>query len=177
MNEHLTSEQLIDYLHRELESDGDAVILAHLDTCAECRAQYDAQAQLSELLRAHAHATERDLPVSVVNGVWEKIEARSTAPSLWDRIVFAFRPAIAIPIAAVLITGAYFGFARHGSAAANTVIDAAYYLEDHAALTSTMPFAEGTVVPSSLENDETASDQQWVASNVRTDILTADVAH
>ena len=174
MNEHLTSEQLIDYLHRELDSEGDAVILAHLDTCADCRAQYDAQAQLSELLHAHAHATERDLPISVVNGIWEKIEARSTS-SLWDRIMFAFRPAIAVPIAAVLIVGAYFGFAHRGGAA-NTVIDAAYYLEDHAALTSTMPFAQGTVVPSSLENDETASDQRWVASNVRTDITTADAA-
>jgi predicted anti-sigma-YlaC factor YlaD len=174
MNEHLTTEQLIDYLHRELEFEGDAVILTHLDTCAECRAQYDSQAQLSELLRAHARATERELPQSVITGIWDTIEARSTAPSLWERITAAFRPAYAIPIAAAVVVGAYFGITAGHHGAPKTIIDAAYYLEDHAALTSTMPFAEGNIVPTTLENDEQNSDQQWVATNVRTDITTAD---
>jgi hypothetical protein len=42
-------------------------------------------------------------------------------------------------------------------------VDAGYLLDDHAALSSTVPFSESAVVPASLEQDRPGGDQQWVA--------------
>ena len=84
-------------------------------------------------------------------------------PSFGQRIAAFLRPAIAVPIAAVLVAGAFFGYTATHHNGPITTIDAAYYLRDHASLNGTMPFGEGSVDPS-LRGDESAGDQQWIAS-------------
>lgn len=163
MKQHPTAEQLIDYLHRELQPSEDATMLAHLEECGQCRSLYESEARLSEVLRSHAHATERELPQGVVNSIWAAIEAQDVAPSFWERLARALRPIIAIPVAAVAVAAAFVGFIVFHPNASATTIEAAYYLNDHAALTRSVPFSEGIVVPTSLENDETGADQHWVA--------------
>jgi len=109
----------------------------------------------------------RELPAGVVNGIHAAIE-RDTAPAWWSRLGALTRPAIALPVAAALIVGLYFGATTlHGAPV--PMIEAAYYLDDHAALTSTLPLGEGSVVPKSLENETANGDQRWVAAaTVRT---------
>ncbi len=163
-NEHTTTEQLIDYLHHELSPEADAALLAHLKSCARCTAMYEEQARLSESLRAYARATERDLPPGMVTRIWDAVDARRAQPPLAQRIAAFFRPAIAVPIAAVVLAGAFFGYTATHHAAPMITIDAAYYLRDHASLNSTMPFGESAVEPASLRNDESPGDQHWIAS-------------
>jgi anti-sigma factor RsiW len=161
--EHTTLEDIIDYLHRELSPEADAALLGHLSSCPECAAMYEEQARISESLRAYGRATERELPQGVVARIWDAVDAQETRPTFAQRIAAAFRPAIAIPVAAVLVVGAFFGYAATHHAAPVTTIDAAYYLRDHASLNSTMPFGTSVVDPASLR-DEGAGDQHWIAS-------------
>jgi len=169
-NEHLDTDTLIDYLHRELPPGQDATVMQHLNACVQCRAQYDEQARLTESLRAYGQATEREIPAGVVARIWDAVEKEHAAPTLLERLSGWMRPAIAIPVGALLALALYFGAIAPRMAGTTAIIDAAYYLDDHAALTSTVPFSEGNVVPASLENDETGSDQHWVASTGASDI-------
>jgi anti-sigma factor RsiW len=154
MNAHLNQELLIDYLHGELAPGEDAALQLHLESCTACRARYQEEVELSESLRSYAHATERELPAGVRNAVWAAIESGERAPSLVARMSAWLRPAVALPIAAALVLAAFLGFnanAHHG-----TTIDATYYLDDHAAVTSAVPFNEGSTVPAALYTTENA---------------------
>ncbi len=161
--EHTTIEDIIDYLHRELSPEADAAMLGHLASCPQCAAMYEEQARISESLRAYGRATERELPQGVVARIWDAVDAQQTRPTFADRVAALFRPATAIPAAAVLVAAAFFGYSATHHAVSVTTIDAAYYLRDHASLNSTMPFGTGVVDPSSLR-DEGAGDQHWIAS-------------
>ena len=167
---HIELETLIDYLHRELPPGTDAAVMQHLATCPQCSALHDEQAQLSDSLRAYGRASERELPAGVVARIWDAIDTERSAPSLAQRLAWWFRPAIALPIAAAVALMLYLGVARPHFVGTSAVIDAAYYIDDHAALTSTVPFSQGNVVPPSLENDEAGADQRWVASTGASDI-------
>lgn len=164
MNQHPTTEQIIDYLHRELTPEADAALLVHLEACSACGALYEEQAQLSESLRAYGRASERELPQGVVARIWDAVEAEHARPSLGERLAAFWRPAFAIPVAAVLVVGAFFGYSSTHRTVALTTIDAAVYLRDHASINSTMPFGDGATEPASLHGDESPTDQQWIAS-------------
>ncbi len=176
MNQHPTEEQIVDYLHGELAPGADAALLLHLEDCAQCRSDYGAQARISELLRDYAVASERDFPLGMSERIRNAIES-VPGPS-WDQRVRALlRPVMVIPVAAAFAIAAFLGHGvtlRHG---ATTIIDAAYYLDDHAALTSTVPFGEGTVVPSTLYTGQSASDQQWLASSGASDVAADGAEH
>jgi anti-sigma factor RsiW len=151
MNEtHLTVEQLVDYLHGELPPQEDAAAHAHLAGCPDCSEARDAEASLSELLRAHARSEERELPAGVVARIWDAVD-NARAPSLWARLFTAMRPAVALPAAVALALALYFARTLpHGT----PKIDAAYYVENHAALTATTPFAQDSPLPVVLTSDE-----------------------
>lgn len=179
MNEHIDSETLIDYLHRELASERDAAVLAHLSTCGACAAAHETEARLSERLRTDARATERELPPRIVARVRSVIEIE-TRPSWWYQMSQAFRPAVALPTAAVLVLATVLGFsALHPRMAQAPSIAAAYYLDDHAALsTSTLPFSQTAVVPEALESSDSASRAVPVAADptsAQSDSLSANV--
>lgn len=161
---HATLEHIIDYLHGELEPAQDALVHQHLDSCAQCRAMHDEQARLSEALHVYAQASERDLPQGVVATIWDRVEREHARPSIFESLSALMRPAVALPIAAVLVAGVFFGSRFLQQPATANSIDVAYYLQDHAALTSTVPLHEGSVEPATLNSDVTATDQHWVAT-------------
>ncbi|HEX8805307.1 MAG TPA: zf-HC2 domain-containing protein [Candidatus Aquilonibacter sp.] len=159
MNAHPNQERLIDYLHDELAPGEDAALLQHLESCAACSARYRDEVELSESLRAYARHSERELPAGVRNAVWMAIESGQRAPSWSQRVTAWLHPGVAFPVAAALVLAAFIGYgsSAHHSA---TTIDATYYLDDHAALTSAVPFNEGNTVPTALYTSENADGTQ-----------------
>lgn len=148
---HPTSDEIVDYLHGEVSPARDAAIHAHLAGCADCAEIRDSELSLTEMLKAYARAEERELPSGVVATIRAKVQYQP--PSLWERLSAAFRPAIAVPVAIAIAAFIYFGFRfAHGPAAAST-IDASYYVDSHAALTSTTPLSEDQPVPGTLTDD------------------------
>lgn len=156
---HPSQEQLIDYLHGELAPAEDAAFLLHLEGCDACRARYEDEAGLSESLLRFARVSERELPSGVRASIWSAVEALHHEPAWTQRLAAWLRPRVAIPIAAALAIAAFAGYGstihRNG-----TTIDAAYYLEDHAALTGAVPFNEGNTVPTALFTTENADGTQ-----------------
>jgi predicted anti-sigma-YlaC factor YlaD len=163
-DEHVTTETLIDYLHHELSAEDDAHVHVHLAQCAPCRGGYEAQAQLSERLRAFARSEERELPARVLFGVREQI-ARRRGPA-WLRFDAVLRPAVGLPVAAAIVLAAAVGFSSlHPSLTHAPSVAAAYYLDDHAALSNRlMPLSQPAAVPATLTNTQ-ASQSANVASN------------
>lgn len=168
---HLTTEQLIDYIHDALEPGEDAYVHAHLDDCAQCRDEYTAEVALSELLRKQAEIEEREMPSSIKAAVWEQI--RNAKPSPLQRFLAVFRPVIAVPVAAAIILAAYFGL--HSQQGVAPTIDAAYLLQDHAAMNSTVPFDDRTGAnPATLDGEYASSNDE--AAVVVPTVYTADAS-
>ncbi len=158
MMEHATNEQLIDYVHSQLTPDQDARMHAHLADCSRCRDEYEVEVQLSEMLRNQAALEELELPSMVKANIWQAV--RELEPSPMERLRTFLRPAYALPVAAALLIALFFAPAHlHRSGPAPT-IDAAYFLEDHSAMGSLVPFADhGGASSSEFEtgtNDQTA---------------------
>lgn len=148
---HPTPEEIVDYLHGEVPPATDAAIAAHLAGCAECQEIRDNEVSLTELLRAHAKAEERELPPSVVANIWESVAPRST--SIWERLGAAFRPAVAVPVAIAIAAFLYFAFkTAHGPVHAAT-IDAGYYVNCHAALSAATPLSTDEPAPQDPASD------------------------
>lgn len=138
MNHDLASQLLIDYVHGALEPADDAAVYEHVEHCDPCRAQLADELALTELLRRQAQLEERDLPAGVSATIWERV--RAAQPSVGARIASWLRPAFAVPVAAAIALAAYFGVTYLGPHGAPS-IEAAYYLQDHAALNNTVPFS------------------------------------
>jgi anti-sigma factor RsiW len=160
--QHVNPERLVEYLHGELPPGEDADVHAHLAGCAECTAAYEAEAALTDLIRRHARAEERELPPGIVASIREAVAA---APEpWWARFAASLRPvAIGSAIAAGILVGAFLSLRTWHSHAQASTIDAAYYLDDHAAMAASTPFDEGSVVPASLSEGTTESQEQPAA--------------
>jgi anti-sigma factor RsiW len=155
---HVSPETIMDYLHRELALEEDASVHTHLSACAACKAEYDAQASLTEVVRAHARLEERDLPPRVVAAVRDRLEHMRATPAWFMQLAAALRPIIAVPVAAALVLAAAIGFTSVRLNAHGPTVTAAYYLDDHAALASrVLPFAQSSTVPETLQNSGTQS--------------------
>jgi predicted anti-sigma-YlaC factor YlaD len=154
---HPTHEELIDYLHGELAAPQDAAIHAHLAACSPCNETYQSEVSLTDLLRRQASSEERDLPPSVVRAIHEAL-ARPRQPALSDFIRNGLRPVVlaAMAIAAVLAIGIRFWSGEPQA----TSINAAYYVNTHAALTASTPFSEDAPIPATLTSDDTAAPVQ-----------------
>lgn len=169
--QHLTSDILLDYIHGELSPAQDASVYAHIEQCQACRAEHQAEVALGEMLRADAAREERELPSSVKAEIWQRI--REAKPSAGSRLAAWLRPAIAVPVAAAIALAAYFGPGLVNPQGA-PAIEASYYLQDHAAMNSTIPFSDHTSVnPVELET-ASAVDTQQTAVNVEPASYTAD---
>jgi len=173
MNQHLSQDRLIDYLHHALAPEDDAAVYAHLQACPECSAAMRAETALTEALQREAAAEERDLPAGVSATIWARVEELSATPSFADRIRAWLRPAILVPVAAVLVLGLFLApqlFHR-----APVSIDAAYYLDDHAAVNGTIPFGDASeTIPASLTSTGDPVNASAVAVDPVT--MTADAA-
>jgi anti-sigma factor RsiW len=150
---HPTSDELVDYLHGELPAPRSAAIAAHIAGCSECADARAAEVSLTQILRDHALAQERELPSGVVSGIWEQV--RNRPPSVWERFSAALRPAFAVPVAIAIAAFLFFSIkVAHGPAHAAT-IDAGYYVENHAALDAATPLSEDDPIPQALASDVT----------------------
>lgn len=162
MNEtHPNIEELVDYAHGELSAPQDAVVHAHLATCAGCAELQAQEASLTDLLRVHARAQERELPESVIANIREAV-ARKRNDTVWERLSTAFLPALALPVAAAAAVALYLGVRGSHATPPATTIDASYYVESHAAMASTAPFSEDVPMPTMLTSEATATDERPV---------------
>ena len=148
---HPSTERIIDYLHGELPAADDAAIHAHLAECRTCEETRADELAITEVLRAHARANERELPPGVVARVHGAVERR---PSLsWDALRAAFRPAYILPAAAGIALAAYLGFGLRHSAPSVTAVNPAYYVGAHAAVAATAQFSEDAPPPTELASE------------------------
>jgi anti-sigma factor RsiW len=130
MTQHLSNETLIDYIHGELAANDDAQAHEHLAQCGVCRLEYDAEVELGESLRAAMAADERELPSMVKALVWDQVRNARPAGSGLTRWL---RPAFAIPTVALVALVAVFASPLRHAASNAPLVDATYYLEQHAA--------------------------------------------
>ena len=170
MTEHLANQLLIDYMHAGLTPEEDARVYAHLEACPACRAEYDAELALTDLLRAYALRETRELPPMLKAELWERI--RAARPTPLQTLAGWLRPAVALPMAAAIALAAYFGTSYMGPRGA-APIDAAYYLQDHAAFNTTVPFSDRA--SSSAGDLETSNSPKAENSVALTASYTADV--
>lgn len=160
MIEHLSTDQLVDFVHGELGPQDDVLAHAHLTSCPACRAEADAERTLVEYLRAAAVAEEREMPSTINAAIWAQVRAAKPGPLA--ALAAFFRPAIALPLAALLLIGGYFAspLAHRG---APPTIAASYYLQAHAAQSAQNPLAEHA--PGAVyEASATASDGGSIAN-------------
>lgn len=159
---HPSGEELIDYAHAALSEGDDARLHAHLATCSSCTEALEAETRLGELLREHARLQERELPRSLVESIYAAARKDGHAPPWWTRLAGALRPAVMLPAAAAIAIAIFLGFVSTRGTARATPIDAAYYLEDHAELATTVPFGEESSARTMLTSDTVAADERAV---------------
>lgn len=145
-NEHPTLEELTDYVHGELTPQRDAAVHAHIANCAPCAEAHDTEVRLGEVLREQARAEERDLPLGFAQRIVDAaIASEPQAAPWWESLTRVLRPAIAIPAVAAIALAIYLAVAgSHQGTEQMATIDAATYIDNHAALSSDMPFAESS---------------------------------
>jgi anti-sigma factor RsiW len=152
MTQHLTTETIIDYIRGELGPAEDALTHTHMQGCGACRIEYEREARLSESLRAAAVAEALELPGMVKARIWEAV--RAEAPPPYARLLGFFRPAVAVPAAAVLVVATYFASPLAHRAPTAPTVDAMYYLEQHAAQQLQNPLGERNVTSAVLETSD-----------------------
>jgi len=104
--QHLTSDLLTDYLHHELAPADDARVLAHLETCEECKRELDIEATITDRLRAIARAEELELPLGMQSAIMARIAGLRPAP--WQTLRRFLRPIVIVPFAAAVAAGTFF---------------------------------------------------------------------
>jgi hypothetical protein len=164
MTPHLQSQTLTDYVHGALSPARDALAYAHVRECSECRAELELERSLSDLLRTGAAREELEFPSLIKAAVWQTI--RDAKPTPLSRLSAFLRPAIAVPVASVLVLVAVLaGPLTHGSSSLPT-IDATFYLDEHAAQQAPNPLADRSTIPQVLETgyQQGASDIPDVAA-------------
>lgn len=132
---------LTDYAHHELDAAQDALVFEHVQSCAQCRAAWQAEVDLTESIR-YAYSEERELPMSVVAGVRMALRGR-TAPTFLDRVRAGLRPALVAPAAAVLLIVA--GVIWYGPSAwrpASSQLSSSYFVRQHVAQTLGSPSSD-----------------------------------
>jgi anti-sigma factor RsiW len=141
MNEtHPSLERIVDYLHGELSPAEDAAMYAHLAACPECDGARSEELAISEALRAYAIATERELPPGLATQILST--AATKQPGTLQRFFEGLRPIVLVPVAAVVALAIIIGYNSRQRAAEPTPIQAAYYVNGHAAMAAGTPFGD-----------------------------------
>jgi anti-sigma factor RsiW len=149
---HLETDELIDYIHGELEAIDDAEVHAHLQSCGTCRSEYERETRLSELLK-EAMREAVELPPSVRARIWQSVRAQGDPPFI--RLLSFFRPVIAVPVAAAVAIAIYFSSPLAHRAPTGPTVDASYYFEQHAAEAIGNPLGDRSVTSSVAETSST----------------------
>lgn len=152
---HPSLDRLVDYTRGELSPREDAAIHAHLAQCADCTQAHDRELRLIEALQAHARAEERELPLGLAEAIYARAAGDRADASPWALAGWAawLRP-LAVVGAAILVLALIVSFTIPRSSAKPATIDAGTYMQNHAALASTMPFQDSAAMPVTLTADE-----------------------
>lgn len=150
---HPSVERIVDYLHGELSPAEDAVIYAHFAACPECDAKRTEELAITDALHAYARSTERDMPAGLATRI--RAAAVRSQPGAWQRFVEAFRPVVMVPAAVAVALAIYIGYNSWNRAAAPPRIQAAYYVNNHAAMAASAPFGDAAP-PVTLTSDDAA---------------------
>lgn len=151
---HPSIDRIVDYLHGELSAAEDAAMHAHLAGCSACEELRAEEVAITETLRAHALATERELPPGLTARIRAAVDAAPPA-SLLERLRAGLRPALLLPAAAAIAIVLYFGFATRRGGPLPTAIDPSFYVQNHAAMAASAPFSQDGAPVVLTSNDET----------------------
>jgi hypothetical protein len=153
MNDHLSTETLIDYLHGELDPASDSRVYQHVAACAACTSELNRERALGEVLRAAAARDEREFPAALRESIREAARAQSSRPLQWFRTLV--RPVVALPIGAAAAAAFALYFAGPlsplDSAHGVPAIAASYYIERHEAQQLQNPLAERSMPAPTME--------------------------
>lgn len=147
---HLTSNELVDYLHGELPVGQDAAAAVHLQECVTCVQARDAEVALTEMLRAVAMRQERTMPAGMAASI-RAVAARSQPQS--HSLRSFMRPSLLIPVAVAAALAIWFGVRAFSVTAPRTTIAASYFVNRHAMLSAIAPFADDAPIPADFAND------------------------
>jgi anti-sigma factor RsiW len=153
---HLETNELIDYLHGELEAIEDSQVHAHLQSCGGCRSEYERESRLSELLKETMREA-LELPPSVKARIWQRVRTQADPPYI--RLLSFFRPMIAVPVAAAVAIAIYFSSPLAHRSPASPTVDASYYFEQHAAEAIGNPLGDRSVTSSVVETSSSGEPQ------------------
>jgi anti-sigma factor RsiW len=146
---------LIDYTHGELDPAQDALVFEHLQSCAECRALWQAELDLTDSVRS-AYSEDLELPMSVVAHVRQAMRSQR-APSFLDKLSAALRPAIVAPAAAVvLVVVGVLQFATPHKPSPE--LSSSYFVRQHIAQTLGSPSSERTWAAYLLTSENAKTD-------------------
>ena len=129
---------LTDYVHHQLDDARDAAVFDHVQSCAACRAELNAELELSEMVRS-ALGDDRQMPASVLAGVRQAMWAPQTISAL-DRLRAVLRPAVLAPAAAAVIIAAIIGFGQ--AHRPGPTLSSDYYVRQHVAQTIGSPSSD-----------------------------------
>lgn len=153
---HLSPDTLVDYTRGELSARDDAAVHAHLAECLECASAHDTERHLIDMLKTHARHEEREMPLGLASAISARAASDREAHPRWSwhRFTESLRPVAAVAVAAVVALAFILTFMiPHGTARAGT-IDASTFMANHAALSSTTPFEDGSDAPIALTAEE-----------------------
>jgi len=128
---------LVEYERGELDAARDAAMHEHLKTCDACHAEWQADLELVDSLRAWS--VEREFPASILAGVRQAMHAQP-APSFVERLRAALRPAVAAPVAAAVLIAVGYGY--HHSRQAQPTMTGMDFVREHFAQTASLPSSD-----------------------------------
>ena len=154
MNEtHPSIERIVDYLHGELSPSEDAVMYAHFAACPQCDALRTEELSITDALHAYARSTEREMPAGLATRI--RAAAAQSEPGAWQRFMGTLRPMVMVPAAAAVALAIYIGYSSWHRAGAPPRIQAAYFVNNHAAMAASAPFGDAAP-PITLTSDDAA---------------------
>ncbi|MDQ6780663.1 MAG: zf-HC2 domain-containing protein [Candidatus Eremiobacteraeota bacterium] len=101
---------ILDYTHGELDAATDADVFEHIQSCAACKSEWEAETKLSESLRA-VFGDELELPTSVIATVRQRVHSVPSAGFITTLRAW-LRPAVYAPAAALILV--LVGLSRYG---------------------------------------------------------------
>jgi anti-sigma factor RsiW len=147
---HLTSDELVDYLHGELPVAQDAAAATHLAACVSCVQARDAEAELTDMLRVMALRQERTMPSTMAASILDT--AQRPQPRLRG-VTPLMRPAFLFPVAVAAALLIWFGVRTFTAGTPKTTIAASYFVNQHAMLSAIAPFADDAPIPAAFADD------------------------
>jgi anti-sigma factor RsiW len=130
---------LVDYERGELDAARDAAMFAHLESCAECHAEWQGDLALVDSLRSAL--PEREFPMSVLVGVRQAMHAEAP-PSLATRLRLFFRPIVAAPIAAAVLIAGIVGYQHSRTPQPQPTLTGMDFVREHVAQTASLPSSD-----------------------------------